>query len=74
VHVGGALGRTEVVGSGVGDATVVLGGHQLTVPLVVRETIVGPQGMIGMDVLRGTILTVRDDVTAKVFWQLASSA
>jgi hypothetical protein len=35
---------------------------------------VGRQGMIGMDVLRGTILTVSDEVTAKVFWQLASSA
>jgi hypothetical protein len=65
---GGASHGTELAAR-----ALVVGGARL--PL--RSLVVGPEmdgrdGLVGMDVLRGTVLTVSDDPDRPVLWQVAS--
>ncbi len=80
----GGEGPQAITGHGVGGGasygtelaarTLLVGGARLPV----RSLIVGPEmdgrdGLVGMDVLRGTVLTVSGDPDRPVLWQVASS-
>jgi hypothetical protein len=66
---GHGVGGGQVVGSAVADQTLVAGGAPVNVPrLIVRESMDGQDGLVGMDVLRGTVLAVCADRAQPVFW------
>jgi hypothetical protein len=59
---GKGVGGSPVVGTVVADRTLVIGDERFAVPrLLIRDTIDTMQGLVGMDVLRGTILVVASD-------------
>jgi hypothetical protein len=71
-RIGGGVGDSDVMGAHTGAATLVVAGRELPVEsLAVRETMHDPQGLVGMDVLRGTVLAVAAELSRPVFWQLA---
>ena len=54
-----------------GATTLVVNGVELPVEsLAVRETMHDPPGLVGMDVLRGTVLAVAADLSRPVLWQI----
>lgn len=56
-------------GALVGERTLRVGGATFPVPgLLVRDEIGSMQGLIGMDVLRGTVLVVTADERRDVTW------
>jgi hypothetical protein len=68
---GRGVGGTERFGAVVTDQVLRLGEARVPIPrLVVTEDIEGRGILIGMDVLRGTIVTVSGDQAQPVFWQL----
>jgi Aspartyl protease len=70
-RLGGGVSGADVMGANAGEATLVVAGYDVRVPaLAVRESMHDPQGMVGMDVLPGTILAVFADVARPVFWQI----
>jgi hypothetical protein len=70
-RLGGGVSGAEVTGVNVGEATLVVAGRDVRVPsLAVRRSMHDPQGMVGMDVLPGTILAVSRDICRPVFWQI----
>ena len=70
-RLGGGVGGADVVGAKAGPATLLVAGHDVPVAsLAVRREMHEPQGMVGMDVLRGTILAVGADVRRPVLWQI----
>lgn len=70
-RLGGGVGGGDYSGWSVGPQTLVVGGHRLPVAaLRIRPEMHDPQGLVGMDVLRGTVLTVAADVSRPVFWQI----
>jgi hypothetical protein len=72
-RLGGGVSGADYVGWSVGPQSLVIEGHRVSVPQVkVRQEMHDPQGMLGMDVLRGTILTCSADVSRPVFWQVGS--
>jgi hypothetical protein len=71
-RLGGGVSGADVLGSEVGPQALVVAGHRIPVAaLAVRETMHDPQGMIGMDVLRGTVLACAADRARAVSWQIA---
>jgi len=71
-RLGGGVSGADYAGGSVGPRTLVVSGHRLSVPaLFVRGQMHDPQGLVGMDVLRGTILACAADVDRPVFWQVA---
>lgn len=70
-RLGDGVSGEATLGSKAGPATLLVAGHDLPVPvLAVREVMHDPQGMVGMDVLPGTILAVGADRSRPVLWQL----
>jgi hypothetical protein len=70
-NLGGGVSGTRVLGTNAGDATLVMGEHDVPVSsLAVRASMHDPQGIVGMDVLRGTILAVCADIGRRVVWQV----
>ncbi len=70
-RLGGGVSGADVMGANAGEATLVVAGHDVRVPsLAVRASMHDPQGMVGMDVLPGTILAVFADAARPVFWQI----
>lgn len=68
---GHGLSGRQVVGSMVDDRTLVVGDARLPVPrLVISATMADQPGLIGEDVLRGTVLVVSADRTRPVYWQV----
>jgi hypothetical protein len=68
---GHGVGGGQIVGSVVENRTLVIAGARLPVArLVVRDTMDGHDGLVAMDVLRGTVLTVSADRSRPVFWQV----
>ena len=68
---GHGVGGGATVGTELADRTLLVGGARLPV----RSLIVGPEmdgrdGLVGMDVLRGTVLTVSGDPNRPVLWQV----
>ncbi|MBD0348129.1 MAG: retropepsin-like domain-containing protein [Thermoleophilia bacterium] len=69
-RLGGGVTGADVFGAKAGKATLVVAGREVEVPsLAVRTAMHDPPGLVGMDVLRGTILTVRADARRPVLWQ-----
>ncbi len=59
------------MGERLGPAVLAIGGLRIPVTdLASRETMDGAQGMIGMDVLRGTVLACTAEPTGRVVWHL----
>ena len=74
-RLGGGVSGADVLGAKVGEATLIVAGHEVTVPsLAVRASMHDPQGIVGIDVLRGTILAVCADLGRPVLWQLGGGA
>lgn len=70
-RLGGGVSGADVLGASAGPQTLVVAGHEVPIAqLAVRETMHDPQGMVGMDVLRGTVLTCAADPAGRVVWQL----
>jgi hypothetical protein len=68
--LGRGVGGDEFAGAFAGRQALVVAGQRLPVPdLAVRPAMHGPQCLIGMDVLRGTVLTCAAGVNRPVFWQ-----
>ena len=70
-RIGAGVSGADVLAAKLGEATLVVGGEEVRVEeLAVRGSMHDPQGMVGMDVLRGTVLTVAADLGQPVVWQL----
>ena len=71
-RLGGGVSGAEYLGGSVGRQELVVDGRRVMVPNVhVREQMHDPQGMVGMDVLRGTVLVCAADLSRPVFWQIS---
>jgi hypothetical protein len=71
VSSGHGVGGSESFGSVVTDQTLRVGDARLSLDrLLVRDDMEGRGILVGMDVLRGTILTVSADPSRPVFWQV----
>jgi hypothetical protein len=72
-RLGGGVSGADVMGWKAGQQTLVVAGHEMRVAsLAVRTTMPDPQGLVGMDVLRGTILALAADSSRPVLWQIPS--
>lgn len=70
-RLGAGVSGAEVRGSIIGAQTLVVGGVSLPVAeLALREGMIYPHALIGMDVLRGTVLTCDADPGGAVRWQV----
>ena len=68
-RVGHGVGGTAVRGTQVGERTLRVGAATFRVPgLLVRDEFGSMQGLIGMDVLRGTVLVVSADARRPLMW------
>jgi len=68
-RLGGGVSGADYAGGSVGPRTLVVSGQALPVPaLLVRQRMHDPQGIIGMDVLRGTVLACAADPNRAVLW------
>jgi len=71
VTTGHGVGGSASSGSEVRDQALAVGGTRLPLPaLIVADDARGPAGLVGMDVLRGTVLAVSADPERRVLWQL----
>jgi len=71
---GHGVGGGASIGTELGDRTLLVGGARLPVQtLIVGPEMDGRDGLVGMDVLRGTVLTVSGDPDRPVLWQVAPS-
>ena len=62
-RLGGGVSGADVLGVSAGEATLVVAGQNVPVAsLAVRASMHDPQGMVGMDVLAGTILAICADI------------
>lgn len=70
-RLGGGVSGADVMGGFVASQTLVVGGIDLPVArLAIREGMEPPHGMVGMDVLRGTVLICGADRARPVVWQV----
>ena len=70
-RLGASVSGADVLGERVGAAILAVGGVRIAVDsLAVRDGMEDPQGMVGMDVLRGTVLGCTADPAGRVVWQL----
>ena len=66
---GHGVGGGQIVGAEAKDQTIVAGAARVKAArVIVRESMDGHDGLVGMDVLRGTILAVHADRWQPVFW------
>jgi len=69
---GKGVGGASVLGEVVEGQTLRIGAARFPVPrLLVRGSIDTMQGLVGMDVLRGTVLAVSPDRSRPIFWLAA---
>ena len=69
-RIGGGVSGADVVAASAGRQTLVVDRRELPVTsLEVRSTMHDPQGIVGMDVLGGTVLAVAADPARPVRWQ-----
>ena len=70
-RLGGGVSGADVVGSLAGSQVLEVAGHEVPVErLAVRDRMHDPQAMVGMDVLRGTVLACAADPRRAVVWQV----
>jgi hypothetical protein len=68
-RLGSGVSGTDVIGSTAGAHVIEVADHHVLVEqLAVREVMHDPQGMVGADVLRGTVLACASDRSRPVFW------
>lgn len=68
-NIGHGVGGTGVLGEEVADQTLLIGGARFPLPrLLVREVMPFPYGMVGMDVLQGTILAISANRAEPILW------
>jgi hypothetical protein len=68
---GSGLSGAGVMGRRVGPRTLLVGGTRVAVPdLAVRDAMDDPPGLVGEDVLRGTVLVCAADIERDVRWLL----
>lgn len=68
---GRGVGGTEAFAAEARDQTLAVGGAKLPLAtLLLGDEMDGRAGLVGMDVLRGTVLTVSADPDRPVMWQL----
>jgi Aspartyl protease len=71
-RLGGGVSGAAVIGEAAGAQVLDVAGHDLPVTeLAVRETMHDAQGMVGIDVLRGTVLAFAGDRERPVVWQVS---
>jgi len=74
MRLSGGVSGADVIGAEVGEATLLVAGQEVRVPsLAVRSAMHDPQGLVGMNVLRGTILAVWADPSRSVLWQIPAT-
>ena len=74
-RVGHGVGGTAVHGTQVGERALRVGTATFRVPgLLVRDEVGSMRGLIGMDVLRGTVLVVSSDQHRPVMWLVPRQA
>jgi Retroviral aspartyl protease. len=72
---GHAVGGGAVLGAAVEGQTLRVGDAKLSVPrLIVREAMGSAQGLIGMDILGGTVIMVSADRSRPVSWLIPRSS
>jgi Aspartyl protease len=70
-RVGGGVSGADVMARRLGAAVLAIGDVRIPIPdLAAREAMDGVQAMVGMDVLRGTVLACTADHAGRVIWQL----
>ena len=70
-RLGAGVSGADVIGSSAGAQVIAVAGHEVPVDeLAVRETMHDPQGMVGMDVLPGTVIACAADRSRRVVWQI----
>ena len=70
-RLGGGVSGADVTGSTAGARVLEVAGREVHVAeLAVREGMHDPQGMVGIDVLRGTVLAFSADRARPVVWQV----
>ena len=70
-RLGAGVSGADVIGSSAGAQVIAVAGHEVPVEeLAVRETMHDPQGMVGMDVLPGTVVACAAERSRRVFWQI----
>ncbi|MGH3105369.1 MAG: retropepsin-like aspartic protease [Gaiellaceae bacterium] len=73
-RLGGGVGGSDVLGSLAGAHILIVGDVEIPVEmLAVRDSMEFPHGIVGMDVLRGTVLVCGADPNRRVLWQIPSS-
>jgi len=74
-RLGHGVGGSVVPGSEVTDRTLLVGDARFALPrLLIREHVGSMLGLIGMDVLRGTVLVLGADPAAGVSWLVPSTS
>jgi hypothetical protein len=74
-RLGGGVSGADVVGALTGDRMLAVAGARIPLQsLAVRREMGYPPAMIGMDVLRGTVLALDADPAGRVTWQLGRGA
>lgn len=69
--IGAGVSGADVTGATAGAQSLVVAGHTVPVAsLAVRESVPDPPGLVGMDVLRGTVLACTADLERHVLWQI----
>jgi hypothetical protein len=70
-RLGGGVSGADVLGIPAGDQVLAVAGARIPVPdLAVRRDMGYPPGLVGMNVLRGTVLALDADPAGLVTWQL----
>jgi hypothetical protein len=74
-RIGGGVSGADVMAGSAGPQTLAVRGHERAVAsLKVRPTMHDPQGIVGMDLLCGTVLAVAADAARPVAWQIPRHA
>ena len=70
-RIGGGVSGADVMAARLGPAVLAVGGVRIPIPdLAARDAMEGVQAMVGMDLLRGTVLACTADHTGRAIWQL----
>jgi Aspartyl protease len=70
-RIGGGVSGADVMAQRLGPSVLAIGGVRIPIPdLAARDAMEGVQAMVGMDVLRGTVLACTADPIGRVIWQL----
>ena len=67
-RLGGSVSGADVVGQRVGSAVLLIGDGAVQVENLAIRDAMDPPGLIGMDVLRGTVVVCNDDPKGHVLW------